>query len=77
MSAKAVDFEKQLTRLQQITARLEAGDLPLEKGVALFKEGLTLARECRRRLEEARQEVYLCSQGVLTEFEANDDKEEA
>jgi exodeoxyribonuclease VII small subunit len=54
MSAKAASFEKNMERLQQIVDQLESGELPLEKGVALYSEGQALAASCREQLAKAR-----------------------
>jgi exodeoxyribonuclease VII small subunit len=63
------DFEARLERLGKIVEELEKGDLPLERGVALFKEGRTLAKACRKQLEEAKNEVKVVSEGMVTDFE--------
>ena len=64
MSAKTDDtFEKKMARLQEIVTALESGDLPLEKGVALYKEGAACARRCREQLEKARHELELWQDG--------------
>lgn len=63
------DFEARLERLGKIVEELEKGDLPLERGVALFKEGQTLAKACRKQLEEAKNEVKVVSEGMVTDFE--------
>lgn len=60
MSAKNDNlFEKKLARLQEIVGALESGDLPLEKGMALYKEGATCARYCRQQLDKARHELEI------------------
>lgn len=69
MSHDTGDFEKQLARLQEIVEELEQGDLALERGVALFKEGSRLAQSCRRQLQEAKHKVQIYSQGILRDFE--------
>ena len=61
-------FEERLERLKSIVERLERGDLPLEEGVALYKEGLVLAKGCSKQLEEARHEVKIVSDGLVREF---------
>ena len=66
----AESFEERLERLKTIVDRLERGDLPLEEGVALYKEGLELAKACGRQLESARHEVKIVSEGLVKEFEA-------
>ena len=49
MSAKNDNlFEKKLARLQEIVDALESGDLPLEKGMALYKEGAIAASSLTR-----------------------------
>jgi len=63
-------FEDRLARLKDVVDRLERGDLPLEEGVALYKEGLALAKACGRQLETARHEVRIVSDGLVKEFEA-------
>jgi len=47
-------FEKRLERVREITALLESGDLPLEQGVKLFQEGVSLSKECAAELDQAR-----------------------
>lgn len=63
-------FEGRLERLKDVVEKLERGDLPLEDGVALYKEGLELVKACGRQLENARHEVKIVSDGLVREFEA-------
>ncbi|MFW5487113.1 MAG: exodeoxyribonuclease VII small subunit [Desulfovibrio sp.] len=67
MSEKT-NFEDQLARLRTIVDALENGELPLEQGVALYKEGLSLAKSCRTTLENAKNEVTMYQEGLLTQF---------
>ena len=46
-------FEMDLKRLEEIVRALEAGDLPLEKALALYEEGRGLSKRCERRLDQA------------------------
>lgn len=62
---KEPSFDANLAELQRIVTRLESEDLPLEAGVTLFKEGVALAKSCRRQLETAKNEVMLSSKGLL------------
>ena len=52
-------FEESLTKLEEIVASLERGDLSLEDSVKLFEEGTRLSAECRKQLEEAEGKVEL------------------
>ena len=63
-------FEDRLERLKVIVDRLERGDLALEEGVSLYKEGLKLAKSCGKQLESARHEVKVVSEGLVKEFDA-------
>ena len=63
-------FEDRLEALKSIVEKLERGDLPLEEGVELYKQGLGLAQACSKQLETARHEVKIVSDGLVREFEA-------
>ena len=60
-------FEECLTRLEQIVDELEKGDIPLEKALALFEEGVKLSQTCRKELEtaEGKVEILLRQNGKL------------
>jgi exodeoxyribonuclease VII small subunit len=50
-------FEGSLKELEDIVARMERGDLPLEESLTLFERGVALTRECRTSLETAELRV--------------------
>ena len=52
-------FEKGLERLEKIVRELERGELPLERSLELFEEGMKLSGNCRKQLEEAENKVEL------------------
>ena len=54
---EAVDFEKALAELEGIVKQLEAGNLALDKSLALFERGVQLARACKEKLAEAELKV--------------------
>ncbi len=51
------NFEAQLAGLERIVRELERGDLPLEKSLELFEQGVKLSRECQERLNEAERRI--------------------
>jgi exodeoxyribonuclease VII small subunit len=55
--APAPSFEESTRRLAQIVAELEGGELPLERSLALFEEGVRLARAAKERLDLAERRV--------------------
>jgi exodeoxyribonuclease VII small subunit len=60
-------FEECLQRLEKIVDELEKGELPLEKALALFEEGIALSNSCRKELEaaEGKVEILLKQNGKL------------
>ncbi len=62
-----VKFEECLERLEKIVQELEKGEVPLEKSLTLFEEGMKLSATCRNQLEEAegKVEILLKQNGKL------------
>jgi exodeoxyribonuclease VII small subunit len=62
-----VKFEECLERLEKIVQELEKGEVPLEKSLTLFEEGMQLSATCRKQLEEAegKVEILLKQNGKL------------
>jgi exodeoxyribonuclease VII small subunit len=58
-SAKADSFEKNLDRLDAVVQQLEDADLPLEKALQLYEEGMKLSGVCQKQLEEAEGRVEI------------------
>lgn len=56
---KKGDFEKSLTRLEEVVKRLENTDLSLDDAMKLFEEGMKLSHECQKQLEEAEGRVEI------------------
>lgn len=50
-------FEDNMTKLGKIVTELEKGDIPLEKAVELYGEGIKAAAVCRKQLDEARIKI--------------------
>lgn len=54
-------------RLEKIVQELEKGEVPLEKSLTLFEEGMQLSTTCRKELEQAegKVEILLKQNGKL------------
>jgi exodeoxyribonuclease VII small subunit len=50
-------YETLYARLQEVVARLEAGELPLAETLELYEQGTRLAAECQRLLDNAELRV--------------------
>jgi exodeoxyribonuclease VII small subunit len=55
--SEELSFEQAMERLEQVVKELESGDLPLERSLALFQEGIGLARQCGLALDEAEAKI--------------------
>ena len=51
------NFEKQLSRLEEIVAKLEEEQPDLDASVKLFEEGVTLSKELSQKLETVKFKV--------------------
>ena len=63
-AAPAEKFEELLGRLEQIVSDLETADLPLEKLLASYEEGMRLVKACGDRLADAEQKVEILSRSL-------------
>lgn len=52
-----MSFEENMKRLGAIAAELEKGDIPLERAVELYGEGVKLSAVCRNQLDQAKIKI--------------------
>ena len=52
-------FEQSLKQLEQIVQDLEEGDLPLEKAIKKFEDGIKLSKNCSEKLDETEKRIML------------------
>lgn len=57
MNKKNDSFEKNLKRLEEISALLESDSLGLEEALNLYEEGITLSRNCISALKQAELKI--------------------
>lgn len=60
------NFEAAIQELEDITARLEQGDAPLDEMVAVYERGVLLVEFCRQRLQAARGKIQMLEKRALT-----------
>lgn len=64
-------FEESMKQLEEIVEELESGNLPLEKTLKKFEEGVKLSKACNKKLDEIEQKVT-----ILTKDSNGDIKEQ-
>ena len=52
-------FEMAMKQLEQIVQDLEAGDMPLEKAIKKFEEGIKVSKYCSEKLDESEKRITL------------------
>ena len=75
-ASKKFNLEKALNDLENLVEELETGDLPLEKAMQKFEEGIKLTRGCQAALKDAEQTVEILLQSTggeeLEDFEVDE-----
>ncbi|MBW1708689.1 MAG: exodeoxyribonuclease VII small subunit [Deltaproteobacteria bacterium] len=74
-------FEKGLGRLEQLVEDLESEELNLDKSLSLFEEGIKLARNLNKKLDQVEQKLELLLKNdngelVSDNFALSSDEEE-
>lgn len=52
-----INFEESMANLNRVVSELEKGDIPLEKAVELYGEGIRLAALCKKQISEAKIKI--------------------
>jgi exodeoxyribonuclease VII small subunit len=74
-------FEQSMKQLERIVQELEDGDLPLEKAIKKFEEGIKLTKLCSEKLDETEKKISILlkdSEGEIAEkpFIAQDETDD-
>lgn len=69
---KQPSFEKQLEQLEELISALEQGDMPLDKSIEAYKQGVELTRALRAQLEGARQQLRVLDADADVQEAQND-----
>lgn len=56
------NFEQAMKQLELIVQELESGDIPLERAIKKFEEGIQLSKFCNQKLDESEKKVTLLMQ---------------
>ena len=62
----ALTYDEAFAELESVLQDLEGGDLPLERALALYEQGVALSTFCAHKLEEAELRVRQWQPGEQT-----------
>jgi len=57
MAKSKFDFEKAMTRAEEIAVAIEGGKIGLEDSIKQYEEAMTLIRRCREVLDQAELKI--------------------
>lgn len=53
------NFEEAMNELENIVSELERGDVPLEKAIDLFQQGMRLSQLCGQKLAQVERKIEM------------------
>ena len=72
MQDKDINFENAMERLEKITQELSREGITLEESLALYEEGVSLARVCNKKLDETERKIKILQVSQDGEIEETD-----
>jgi exodeoxyribonuclease VII small subunit len=72
----SASFESAMAELDQLVAKMESGELPLEASVAAYQRGSELVQYCAAQLERVEKQVKVLEGDMLKPFATDDEDEE-
>lgn len=66
MATKKVmtSLEERLASLEEITSKLENGQLPIDEAITAYSKGMEVALSCRKTLDEMTQKIALAKKNA-------------
>lgn len=71
-----LSFENAMEELEKIVEKLEEGDVPLEKAINYYQEGMKLSKICSDKLNKVQEKVVkiVNEQGKLEPFDVQEEE---
>ncbi|MDA3131140.1 exodeoxyribonuclease VII small subunit [Aliibacillus thermotolerans] len=72
---KTLSFEEAMEQLEKIVTTLEEGEVPLEKAIQMYQEGMTLSNVCHQKLKtvEKQMDRIITEDGEITSLQTEED----
>ena len=59
-----MEFEESINKLQDIASKLENPNLSMDEGLKLYEEGISLATNCYKQLNEVKGKITILKQDL-------------
>ncbi|MBR7796740.1 MAG: exodeoxyribonuclease VII small subunit [Bacillota bacterium] len=76
MSDNELSFEEAMAQLEKIVEKLETGDVPLEKAIDYYQDGMKLSKLCNDKLIHVEEKMtkIMNEQGELEPFHIQEEE---
>ncbi|SDK55925.1 exodeoxyribonuclease VII small subunit [Sediminibacillus albus] len=76
MSEQEISFEEAMKQLEEIVEKLEEGEVPLEKAINYYQEGMKLSKLCGDKLSNVEEQMVkiVNEQGDSVPFSIQEDE---
>lgn len=76
MTQNEISFEEAMEKLEDIVNKLEEGDVPLEKAIMYYQEGMKFSKMCSDKLNNVQEKMtqIMNEQGELEPFEIQEEE---
>jgi len=76
MKTDNISFEEAMEKLENIVSKLEEGEVPLEKAINYYQDGMKLSKICSDKLENAQEKMtqIMNEQGEINAFEIQEEE---
>ncbi|MFA1821580.1 exodeoxyribonuclease VII small subunit [Virgibacillus oceani] len=76
MKTEDISFEEAMEKLENIVSKLEEGEVPLEKAINYYQEGMKLSKICGDKLESAQEKMtqIMNEQGEMDAFHVQEEE---
>lgn len=71
---KEINFDSALKKLEEITEKLEKGNLTLDQSLKFFEEGIKLSRYCESKLVDVENKIKILESMDIPENDIEDNK---
>lgn len=65
---KEMSFEDAMEKLEQISEKLEQGDVSLEDSMKLYSEGMELSKLCNDKIEQIEKKIAMLAEDATGEI---------
>ncbi len=67
--AKNINFEEKLIKLEEISRKMEVGEISLEDSIASYEQAMKIIKECENYISDAKIRIEKVTNGEIKEVD--------